>query len=58
MKIVWKVAFVLVGVVILEIITLPLWRYEVSERADYLTRYDRLTGEVQVWNDGHWQKYQ
>jgi hypothetical protein len=56
MKPIWKILLAVLGVVFLMFITQPLWRYQVWVRDSNFLRYDRLTGEVQLWEDHYWKK--
>lgn len=60
MKAAWKVMLAVTAVLLLGVVTQPLWRYRVwlyKGTVPVFLRYDRLTGDVQCWGGGHWQKY-
>ena len=68
-KTTWKIFIVVIAAALLAIITQPVWRYRVwtekSTRSVHNSysitsfqekRLDRLTGDIETWQGGHWQK--
>ena len=55
MKNVWKLALTVIAALVLGI-SIQFCRYRIWIYQGDFFRYDRLTAEVQYWDEGRWQK--
>jgi hypothetical protein len=57
MKTTVKTILTLFAFALLMILMAMLFRYQVAAEGKEWMRYDRLTGQIQTWNEdeGHWQ---
>lgn len=55
MKTVWKFAFTVIAALVLAV-SFQFCRYRIWMYQGDFFRYDRLTADVQYWDEGRWKK--